>query len=434
MESIVLDSEFGMLNILTAFGQRFPQWKFVPVMMIVFAAGFMFGHQYTVISAQSSSALTPEIEEAFEPFWEVYNLIKTRYLDPVDDTTLVDGAINGMVEVLEDQYSGYMNPETFPMMNSDLSGEVEGIGAVVSTIEETGQIRIVNVLEGSPAQEAGILPGDIFVEVDGEDVTGLSQLELVGRVRGPAGTTVRITMLRGEERIEFEIVRARIIIPNTETATFGDIGYVKLNEFTSEARDNLDAAIESLNPEDLSGLILDLRGNPGGFLDSAVEVASAFIEEGNLILTEDFGERFDAVTFEANGDYLDLGIPIVVLVDETSASASELVTGAWQDYGVVTVIGEITFGKGTVQTWQELSNGGGIRLTIARWLRPSGDWIHGVGITPDIIVEWTPEHFEDFGNPETDPQLAAALEYLRDPDSFELSDIAEAEATSEPLP
>jgi carboxyl-terminal processing protease len=241
-------------------------------------------------------------------------------------------------------------------------------------------------------------------------------------------------MLRGEERIEFEIVRARIIIPNTETATFGDIGYVKLNEFTGEARDNLDAAIESLNPEDLSGLILDLRGNPGGFLDSAVEVASAFIEEGNLILTEDFGERFDAVTFEANGDYLDLGIPIVVLVDETSASASELVTGAWQDYGVVTVIGEITFGKGTVQTWQELSNGGGIRLTIARWLRPSGEWIHGVGITPDIIVEWTPEHFDEVGNPETDPQLAAALEYLRDPDSFELSDIAEAEATSEPLP
>jgi carboxyl-terminal processing protease len=418
-----------MSNVLRAFGQRFPQWKFVPVVLIVFLAGFAFGHQYSVISAQGNTSMPPEAEEAFEPFWETYTLIRDRYLDEVTDETLVDGAINGMLEALDDQFSGYMNPEIFPMMNSDLSGEVEGIGAVVSTIEDTGQIEIVTVLEGSPAQDAGILPGDIFLMVNGEDVTGYTQLELVGLVRGPAGTTVNLTMLRDDEEVEFEIVRERIIVPNTETAMFGSVGYVKLNEFTENARQDLDDAIESLNPEQLTGLILDLRGNPGGLLDSAVEIASAFLPEGELILTEDFGERFSPITFEADGTDLELDFPIVVLVDETSASASELVTGAWQDYHVVTVIGEVTFGKGTVQTWQELSNGGGIRLTIARWLRPNGQWIHHVGITPDIIVEWEPENYEDIGNPETDPQLFTALDYLANPDDYTLN--AEAEATAE---
>jgi carboxyl-terminal processing protease len=423
-----------MLNVLRAFGQRFPQWKLIPVVLIVFLAGFVFGHQYTVISAQGNTGMPPEAEEAFEPFWEVYNLVHDRYLDPVLDETLVDGAINGMMESLDDQFSGYMDPDIFPMMNSDLSGEVEGIGAVVSTIEESGLIQIVTILEGSPAQAAGVLPGDIFLAVDGEDVTGLSQLELVGLVRGPAGTTVHLTMLRDEEEVEFEIVRDRIIVPNTETNIFGTIGYVKLNEFTDDARQDLNDAIESLNPEQLTGLILDLRGNPGGLLDSAVEIASAFIPEGDLILTEDFGERFNPVTFQADGTDLELGIPIVVLVDETSASASELVTGAWQDYHVVTVIGEITFGKGTVQTWQELSNGGGVRLTIARWLRPNGQWIHHVGITPDILVEWTPEDYQDFGDPETDPQLSTALDYFVHPDDYTLNSDLEAtpEATVQP--
>jgi carboxyl-terminal processing protease len=231
-------------------------------------------------------------------------------------------------------------------------------------------------------------------------------------VRGPAGTTVNITFLREEEEVEFTIERAHIEIPNTEAQLLeGGIGYVRLFQFTDTAREELDAAIESLNPEELNGLILDLRGNGGGYLNSAVEVASAFLVEGQLVLTEDFGERGQQV-YEASSDNLNLGIPIVILVDETSASASELVSGAWQDHGVAVIIGEVTLGKGTVQTWRELVNGGGIRLTVARWLTPNGNWIHGVGITPDIIVEWTPENFDDVGNPETDPQLAAALDYF----------------------
>ncbi|NWF67628.1 MAG: S41 family peptidase [Chloroflexi bacterium] len=417
-----------MVHLLRAFGQRFPHWKITLLISVVFIAGFTFGHQYSVISAQANNNLSQQTEDAFDAFWEVYHLIRSSYLNPVSDETLVDGAITGMVDALEDQYSGYMSPEVFPLMNSDMSGEIEGIGVVIRTIEESGRIEVVSVLDGSPAQEAGILPGDMFAQVDGQDVTNFSQLELAGVVRGPAGTAVTIIMERDGELIEFVVTRARIEIPNTETQTFGTIGYVQLNQFTPSARQDLINAIESLNPDELTGLIIDLRGNPGGLLSSAIDVGSMFVPAGEVLLTEDFGRRGQQV-FEADAeDYYELDIPIVVLVDETSASASELVSGAWQDYGVVTLIGETTLGKGTVQTWQELSNGGGVRLTIARWLRPSGEWIHGVGVTPDIVVEWSPENYDDMRNPETDPQLSTALSYLEDPSQFDLDSVVEADA------
>ncbi len=377
------------------------------LLVLVFAGGFALGTQHAYTIAQQNTSVSPETEQLFEPFWQVYNLIQSDYIDRVDPHTLLDGAINGMVDSLGDQFSGYMNPQVYPLMKDDLSGSIEGIGVVIQTNEDSDEIEVVSVLQGAPAMQAGILPGDIFTAVNGEDVTGLNQLELAGKVRGAAGTSVTITMRRGEDLVDFTLTRAHIEVPTVTSRLLDDhIGYIRLYEFNSEARSALDDALNQLDASHLDGLILDLRGNPGGLLISAIDVASAFLEDG-VVSIEDFGDGVEQ-TLNVNGHYTGLIVPMVVLVDETSASASELVAGALQDHGRATVIGETTFGKGTVQTWNELSNGGGVRLTIARWLTPNRHWIHEQGITPDITVEWTPESYDD----PNDLQLRAAEDFL----------------------
>lgn len=377
--------------------------------LCAFIIGFALGNQQMLSLAQSDTSQPRGTETTFESFWQVYNLIQNSYLDrdQVTPDQLANGAIQGMIDELGDQFSGYMDPATYPLVNDDLSGEVEGIGAVIETIQDTKEIRIVHVLEGSPAEKAGIQSGDIFAEVNGEEITGLNQLELVGKVRGPEGTVVQITMLRGEELIEFTITRARIRIPTVEYRPLdNEIGYIKLREFSVNAYGQLNEALEQLDARDLKGLVLDLRGNPGGLLSSAIDVASMFIEDGTILI-EDFGNGREQ-TYTTNGKYIGFNIPMTVLVDENSASASELVAGALQDRERATIVGTTTFGKGTVQTWQPLVNGGSVRLTIARWLTPNGKWIHGNGITPDIVVEWSHEDRD----PQKDPQLQAALDFL----------------------
>jgi carboxyl-terminal processing protease len=381
------------------------------VFVAIFTAGFAVGNLQSISRAQYADVLPPaDADQTFAPFWEAYNLIQKDYVDQPDTDALVNGAIRGMIEALDDQYTGYIEPELFPFVNDSLSGAVEGIGAVVTEIEETGEVEIANVMEGTPAEVAGIREGDVFVSVNGEDVTGMTYLEIVSRVRGPAGSTVELVMRRGEELIEFSIERARIEIPNIETAVYDGIGYIKLIQFTGEARQQIDAALDEIDASALSGLIIDLRGNPGGYLDSAIEVTSLLIPDGPVVY-EQFGDGTEH-TFNAEGNAIDLGIPVVLLIDERSASASEIVAGAWQDEGAATLIGVTSFGKGTVQKQVELMNGGGVRLTIARWLRPSREWIHGVGVTPDIVVEWSVEDRE--ANPEDDPQLQAALEFFEE--------------------
>jgi carboxyl-terminal processing protease len=373
----------------------------------VFGLGYVAGTLHTVSLAQSEQTVTPEVQEAFAPLWEIYNLIQNDYIDDVDVPTLVDGALHGIVDSLGDQFSGYMNPEEYNLMNADLSGEIQGIGVVIRTDEETGETEVVGVLEGTPAETAGILPGDIFAAVDGVSVTEFDQLELATHVRGPEGTDVLITMRRGDELIDFTLTRARITIPNvTHEVLEGDIGYIQLNQFTPTARQDLDTALETLDVNSLNGLIFDLRNNPGGLLTSAIDIASAFIPDG-VIVTEAFSDDNQTV-FSATGSFANIEVPIVVLINEGSASASELVSGAMQDRGVATIIGTTSFGKGTVQTWHNLTNGGGLRITIARWLTPDGNWIHEAGITPDIEVEWEASADENA----LDTQMQRAVDYL----------------------
>jgi carboxyl-terminal processing protease len=381
------------------------------MIVIVFAVGFIAGNQSNISFAQDITQPPAEAREAFAVFWQTYNLIQDDYLDEVPVERLVDGALTGMMNALDDEFSSYMDPELFPLLNQDLEGSITGIGVVIRT-NDAEQIEVVSILEGSPAAKAGVRPGDIFAVVDGQDMMGVSQGELAAVVRGPEGTTVDITFLRDGEMIDFTIPRARIEIPNIESELLdNNLGYVALNQFSPNAREQLQGAIEDLEYESLDGLIIDFRGNPGGLLDAAIDVASLLVNEGT-ILVEDFGTR--QITLEARGNALDIDIPIVLLVDESSASASELVAGAWQDYELVTIIGETTFGKGTVQTWHTLVNGGGVRLTIARWLTPEGNWIHEQGITPDVLVEWTPLTDEEFDN---DVQLQAAIDYLMENNS-----------------
>ncbi|MDX1991537.1 MAG: S41 family peptidase [bacterium] len=398
---------------------------------VVFIGGFFAGVQFSVSRAQGIT-LPEEAQAAFEPLYQSYNLIQSQYIEDIDDATLVNGAINGMVEALEDQYSSYADPETFAITSNDLSGEIEGIGVVISLIEDTEEVEIVNVLPGTPAEEAGLQEGDIFVAVNGEEVAELNTLELAILVRGPVGTTVDITVRRGEELVDFTIERARIqIVEVTSELLDGSIGYVSLANFSVNARQQMFDAIQQLKADGMTGLIIDLRGNPGGLLTAATEVTGLLLEDG-VILNEEFGsgetrifkiengvvnQIFDdgrVELYSENAGYADPGVPVVVLVDERSASASELVAGAWQDQGVATIMGVTTFGKGTVQVQNTLVNGGGLRLTIARWLTPNGDWITDIGVTPDIVVEM-PEVAEGETLPDdVDPQLDAALEFLQE--------------------
>ncbi len=379
------------------------------LIVLVFVAGFVLGSQRNPLLAQGDTAAPPDAAKSFEPFWQVYNMIQSTYLDrdKVVDSKLVDGAIKGMVDTLGDQFSGYMDAETYPLFNSDLSGEVEGIGAVVQTDEKTKAISIAQVLEGSPAEAAGLKSGDIFLKVEGADVTQSTQFDLVRLVRGKEGTSVSLTMQRGDQTLDFKITRAKITTPVVESKTLDNgIGYVKLRSFDVNAYQEVSSAIEKLGGKNLKGLVFDLRGNPGGLLTSAIDIASMFLKDGT-ILVEDFGNG-NKQTYTTNGKYLGYDIPLTILVDENSASASELVSGAMQDTGRAKLVGVKTFGKGTVQTWQQLVNGGGIRLTIARWLTPNGHWIHGNGITPDVVVEWSQANRDE----KNDPQLKAAIESL----------------------
>lgn len=386
------------------------------LLVMIFLAGYVIGGLNPLVSkAQENQKAIRDTEEAFEPLYEVYEIIQSRYVDHanVEVDTLIDGAIDGMIKALGDPYSGYLDAEAFNMFSSDLSGDVEGIGVVIFTNDD-GNVEVRQVLDGTGAEAAGVRPGDIFMTVDGVDVLGMDQTELALLVRGESGTDVEITFQRDAEEVTLTITRVRFAVPNVthEVLEDSDIAYIHMAEFNDRSLDQFQAALDDLDVNSRQGLIFDLRNNPGGLLSSAVDMASLFVEE-DVILYESFADGSEQV-FESTGTYADIDVPIVVLVNENSASAAELVSGALQDYDIATLIGEVTFGKGTVQTLQPLSNDGALRITVARYLLPSRRWIHDVGVTPNIIVPLDELAVEDG---DTDPQLEAAIEAILGSDS-----------------
>jgi carboxyl-terminal processing protease len=353
-----------------------------------------------------------EVQTLFEPFWEAWDIVHRHYVDqPVDDTALMQGAIRGMMDSLGDPHSGYWTPQETTDANQYMQGEYDGIGAYVDTGGE--YLTITKPIPGYPADQAGLRAGDQIIAVDGEDLTGMDpELVRITKVLGPAGSTVHLTIRRpgAEEPLEFEITRAHIVIPSvTSRMLENNLAYIQITVFGNSTEQDFHEQLEALMEQDPDGLILDLRDNGGGYLDTGIAVTSEFISEGVVVYEQD-GEG-NRTANEARPGGLALDVPLVVLVNAYTASASEIVSGAIQDEGRGRLVGVTTYGKGSVQNWIPLSDGGTARITIAKWLTPVGRTIDGTGLEPDIVVELTQEDL-DAG---LDPQLDAAVQALLEP-------------------
>ena len=349
-----------------------------------------------------------ELEELFQPFWESWDLLHENYVDqPLDDLALMRGAISGMLAATGDKHTSYMNPEQFEQANAEMSGEeYTGIGAWVNTTGE--YIEVVSPMKNSPAEKAGLKAKDVVIAIDGEDMTGIPGDLALQKILGPAGEAVTLTIRRGEEILEFTIVREKITVPAVEYEMLeDDIAYIALNTFNELSTKQMRDALKELLPQNPKGLIFDLRNNGGGFLVTAIEITSEFISDG-IVMYEEYGDG-SRESYNAQPGGLATEIPLVVLINEGTASASEITAGAIQDYGRGTLISVTSYGKGSVQNWIALkTERGGVRITIARWLTPNGNQINEVGLTPDIEVPYTQEDVDA----DRDPQLDAAIDFL----------------------
>jgi carboxyl-terminal processing protease len=390
------------------------------ILCLTFAGGYAAGTQ----SNRPAQAQEDDLNELFSPVFETYDVLNNRYIDPLEQEILIEGAINGMVNSIGDPNTVYLNADSYGRWAESLSGGFEGIGATVEKDDTTGGMRIIGPLPDSPAEEAGLQAGDIIMEVGGDDITALALEEIIALVRGPAGTIVRLGILReGETELqEYTIVRARIDLPDVEFRLLeNNVGYVRLYQFTDTTPMNLQNALIELDAENLNGLVLDLRNNPGGFLDSALQVLSQFVTEGPILIEELPGG--EEQIFEATGNPLAPTVPLAILVDAGSASASELVSGSLRDLNRAVVVGTTTFGKNTVQTSIPISTGGAVNVTIARWVTPLGNSSAPDGVQPDVVVEFDPE-----SDPEFDNQLAAAVRALKGMERQQLSPVERTQA------
>ncbi|MGZ8437692.1 MAG: S41 family peptidase [Candidatus Limnocylindrales bacterium] len=369
----------------------------------VLAGSALFLSGYTMGRQAAAEPGTPvSAAEAFQPFWDAYHTIIERYAGgEVDRTTLIQGAIRGMIAGLGDPYSSYLTSEEYRQSLQGISGQFEGIGAEIATQATDGtqgcatlgpdcHLLITAALAGSPAEKAGLQSGDLVLEADGVSLDGLTVDGARDRIRGPKGTVVTLMIERGtsapfEVRITRDVVQEREV--TSKVLAGGTVGYVRLAGFSDAAASQLSDALAAQVKAGRTRLILDLRGNPGGYVTAARTVASQFISSGVIFWEQDAQGNQIATEAATGGVATDPKLRIVCLVDGGTASASEIVAGALQDNKRATLVGEQSFGKGTVQQWQELSgDGGAFKLTIARWLTPDKRWIHKVGLTPDVVV------------------------------------------------
>lgn len=372
----------------------------------VAAAGDLSNAEPNADSARNYAlaAGTPsDLVEFSIPFWQTW----IRSTAP-QDVTLMRTALNGMIDALGDQHTSYMDPDQFTQANIPLEGDYEGIGAWV---DATGEfLTIVSPMPDSPAENAGLKPGDEVIKVDGEDMTGIDGNLVIRRVLGPAGSQVVLTIRReGEPEFDVTITRAKIVIPSVVGKMLEDqnLAYIQLINFGQTTGDDLRGVLQDLLAQNPDGLILDLRNNGGGYLVTAIQIASEFIDKG-VIMYEVYGDG-TRDTYESYENGIATTIPMVVLINEGSASASEILAGAIQDYGRAPLVGVTSYGKGSVQNWIPLkSEDGAVRVTIARWYTPKERLIHGIGLTPDYVVEITDADIEA----QNDVQLQKAIELL----------------------
>ena len=379
------------------------------------ALGFALGEDSGGGSA--GSATVPNSSTEFGILDEIADILRDDFVNPaaVTDEALQQGSIQGIIDELGDPHTVYITPESYQSGFDLIGGTFEGIGATVDQDSLTGEIVIVTPFRGSPAEEAGIRPGDAILAVDGESTEGWSVQDAVSQIRGPDGSTVTLTVRHTDRETEdVAIVRGTIVFPTVffeevldeNGEVVPELAYIEIQQFTERTIDGMREALKEVEEGGYSGLILDLRLNPGGGLDATVQVTSMFLD-GGLVLTQVDRDGIE-IPYEARPGGEATEIPVVILVGPNSASGSEVLAGALRDHGRAQLVGDQTFGKGSVNHLRELSNGGALYVTIARWLTPNGDLIEGVGLTPDVQVDTTPEELESGSG----PQLFAAIDLL----------------------
>jgi carboxyl-terminal processing protease len=343
-----------------------------------------------------SAYIPQDLPEDFNLMNEAWSIVNNDYIDndKIDSKEMSEGAVGGMVDALGDKYSVYLNPDAHALEMSDITGKFYGIGAYVGS--KNNQLVIIAPMEGSPAQEAGLLPGDIILKINGEDTLGLSVTEAALKIQGPEGTDVVLTILHEDEEqpIEVTITRQKITLTSVFWKEKDNILYIQLIGFTENAMPEIMAALEAGIADKVDGIILDLRNNGGGLLNIAVDITSQFLDDGIVVraVNNKGEEGYEPV--KRGGIATD--IPMVVLVNSGSASASEVVAGALQDYERAKLIGQQTFGKGSVQLIRSLSDGSAIHITMARWLTPKGRLIDGTGLQPDLYSELEDDELVNF--------------------------------------
>jgi len=363
-------------------------------------------------SAPLQGGTPADLVTQFGPFWQAWALVHQNYVDqPVNDTKLVQGAINGMLAALGDLHTGYSNPQETTDLQDSMTGSYAGIGAYVDT--QATYLTITKTIPGYPADKAGLQSGDQIIAVDGTDVTGMDpDVVRMTKVMGPAGTTVTLSVSRTgvDKPLQFTLTRAHIVIPSVTSKMLDhNIGYIQITVFGETTATDFHNQLSALMSQNPSSLILDLRYNGGGYLDAGIAVASEFIDTG-VIVTEQYGANSNIpnAPHQAIKGGLATKIPLVVLVNAYSASASEIVAGAIQVDGRGKLVGVGTYGKGTVQVWYPLSDGGTARISIAKWLLPNGANLDKKGLTPDVVVDMTQADY----TAGKDPQLDAAVQLL----------------------
>lgn len=380
--------------------------QFLSVLDSVFGEGnLIFGEE------RSQSTVGPPEGLDFSLFWEAWYALEENFVDSgrIDYQKMIYGAISGMTESLGDTYTVFMTPEDLKIFEEDVAGEFEGVGMEIGIRKD--QLTVIAPLEGTPAEKAGLRAGDKIIKIDDKETRELPPDIAVKYIRGPKGTEVTLTIFREgwSEPKEFIIIRDVIEVPSLKWELVeGNIAYIKLYHFTQAARSDFNtAALEILNSP-AKKIILDLRNNGGGFLQVAQDIAGWFLKEGDVVTIEDAGSEEEQKFYRTEGPSRLLSYPIVVLINEGSASASEILAGALRDNRGIKLIGEDSFGKGSIQELEELSKGG-LKITIARWLTPKGELIADRGLEPDIKVEMTDEDYEQ----ERDPQLDKAIEVIK---------------------
>ncbi|OGK24669.1 hypothetical protein A3A46_01385 [Candidatus Roizmanbacteria bacterium RIFCSPLOWO2_01_FULL_37_13] len=398
------------------------------ITVFIFGSGFKLGQYKTredsiqqlnkSVFNISNSASTAEKNLNFSLFWEAWGELEKKFIekDKIDVQKMYYGAIKGMVSSLDDPYTFFLTPEENKESKDDLAGKFEGIGAQLGL--QGNRIVIVAPLKNSPAKRAGIKAGDLINKVDDKSTKGWTLPQAVSKIRGAEGTKVKLTLERDAKEFELMIVREQIKVEsvelNYEKKKNQTIAHLKLNQFGDNTNDEWDIAVDEISSKwqkgEIKGLILDLRDNPGGYLDSSVYLASEFLPRGKMVVKQTSTTQ-DIKTYNVDREGKLLDIPLIAIINKGSASASEILAGALRDYKRARLVGEKSFGKGSVQEATNLKGGAGIHITVAKWILPKGDWINAKGIEPDIKVENKPKDGNSLTR-ENDQQLEKAIEQL----------------------